>query len=56
MATGETAGDIEKLLNAAETALDRAKNGGRNRVEPSIGRRRHSRPRPVEYPVRGFWL
>ena len=38
IATGASAEEIEKLLHAADTALYQAKNAGRNRVAPSLGR------------------
>ena len=38
MATGLIATDIEKVLHASDAALYQAKNAGRNRVEPNLGR------------------
>ncbi len=38
IATGASAAEIEKLLHAADIALYQAKNAGRNRVAPSLGR------------------
>jgi len=38
VATGRTAAGLEKVLQAADTAMYRAKATGRNRVEPSLGR------------------
>lgn len=38
VATGKAAAEIEKLLHAADAAMYQAKNAGRNRVEPSLGR------------------
>ena len=38
VATGECAADMEKVLSGADAAMYRAKAGGRNRVEPSLGR------------------
>jgi diguanylate cyclase (GGDEF)-like protein len=38
MATGLVATDIEKVLHASDAALYQAKNAGRNRVEPNLGR------------------
>jgi diguanylate cyclase (GGDEF)-like protein len=38
VATGRLAADSERLLAGADSALYHAKNGGRNRVEPSSGR------------------
>ncbi len=38
VATGQSAAETEKLLHAADSAMYQAKNAGRNRVEPSLGR------------------
>lgn len=38
VAIGETAAELEKLLQASDAAMYQAKHAGRNRVEPSAGR------------------
>jgi diguanylate cyclase (GGDEF)-like protein len=38
IAIGESAGDLEKVLHASDTAMYQAKGAGRNRVEPSLNK------------------
>lgn len=54
VATAQAAGDVEKVLTAADAALYLAKNAGRNRVEPSLGRAASASTSTT--PNRDFWL
>jgi len=56
VATGQAAGDVEKILSAADAALYLAKNAGRNRVEPSLGRAASAGNTNSTAPNRDFWL
>ena len=54
--TGEAACDLEKVLSASDTAMYQAKNAGRNRVEPSLGRAASATQSSTVTPNRDFWL
>ena len=54
VATGGNLTDVEKLLHAADASLYQAKNAGRNRVEPSLGRAAMSGG--SRSPHRDFWM
>ena len=56
VATGQIAAEMEKLLHAADSAMYQAKNAGRNRVEPSLGRAAGAGQSPSAAPNRDFWL
>jgi diguanylate cyclase (GGDEF)-like protein len=57
VATGETSAGLEQLLHAADAALYQAKNAGRNRVEPTLGRAaRAAQTNTTSAPNRDFWL
>jgi diguanylate cyclase (GGDEF)-like protein len=56
VATGSVAADVEKLLYAADSAMYQAKNAGRNRVEPSLGRAASVGQGSSPAPNRDFWI
>jgi diguanylate cyclase (GGDEF)-like protein len=55
VAAGESAADVEKVLTGADSALYRAKDAGRNRVEPSLGRAATA-ARSGPSSERDFWI
>jgi diguanylate cyclase (GGDEF)-like protein len=56
VATGAASGDLEPVLHAADAALYQAKNAGRNRVEPSLGRAAGAGHGNTSSPNRDFWI
>lgn len=56
VATATAASQLEKLLHNADTALYLAKNSGRNRVEPSLGRAASASVSASPAPHRDFWI
>jgi diguanylate cyclase (GGDEF)-like protein len=56
VATGKAAADCEKVLHAADSAMYQAKNAGRNRVEPSVGRSASTNQSTSPAPKSDFWV
>jgi diguanylate cyclase (GGDEF)-like protein len=56
VATSGASAELEKLLHSADTALYEAKNAGRNRVEPSLGRAVAASQSSSPAPNRDFWI
>lgn len=56
VATGSTATDLEKVLNAADSAMYRAKTAGRNRIEPSLGRAASAGQGAIPKAEHDFWI
>jgi diguanylate cyclase (GGDEF)-like protein len=56
VATGRTAGEMDHLLQTADGFMYQAKNSGRNRVEPSLGRAAGTGQSTLSVPSRDFWI
>jgi len=56
VATGQAAADCEKVLHASDSAMYQAKNAGRNRVEPSVGRVSSVNQSTYPAPKSDFWV
>lgn len=56
VATGQSATDFEKVLGGADSAMYRAKAGGRNRVEPGLSRSADASRATTATAERDFWL